>query len=699
MSATFSRLKNWVAEVLDYADLNAEIDNILMNLGPAGIGDYSANTGQYQLTTSPIDSEGNPTLPNSLAGEITRLRYQIQAIIGEDADFWYDAPNATLSGLSTIVYGNSVPSSRIESISSDSYVNLLVPSGTTTSLTLAAQANPIVYFVNGIRYTLEEDIEITGMSAALASNNTALVTETAESGTHASTFLGEHSTTLLIGTVGSNISSSTAQQAFKVVRGGVTEYFQAQYLNDATDGAMLEKAQRGCFFLSNGAPSSRTAINTGDTVTLQKLAWIFLKNDNTLTLTYNTPTWSFTAPSVPAIGDFWFDLTTTTWKVYSALGFNESDSVLVGRAIVSDTACVAARSTEPFRLFQGTNEVDLEVPAGGTFIQQALPYANISVYGTNHAFGQKSAVWSSANLEGGGSLAASAYYYAYVKESGELALSVTAPNDRRTDLSGYYHPSYSWRCVGYTVTSASLLLNRKLVVFSRNAERSFFSNDLTAIGVTSVMTADTATSPNTLPPGFVFTNGGTLSRGLYRKLRNTANAGALGSLIGAGDGTTTFTLPLIYPDTNWIPYTPTVAGAGVGAVGVGEYKLTGDQMEVRVQISIANAVANGNYPGFTVPTGFTIASTILFNPTTDVGQFTDVSGGPSYRPVFPTYADGSTFILFRYLVQATALYADFLTPNPVQPVGGDSFQCYAKFRVRIAGLPTLGQQKIIKVIS
>ena len=47
--ATFSRAKDWVdQEVLTAADLNAEFNNILNNLDPAGIDDYSLSLSQMQ---------------------------------------------------------------------------------------------------------------------------------------------------------------------------------------------------------------------------------------------------------------------------------------------------------------------------------------------------------------------------------------------------------------------------------------------------------------------------------------------------------------------------------------------------------------------------------------------------------------------------------------------------------------------------
>lgn len=93
MGATFPRIKNWIDEDLLPADLNAEFNNILNNLTPAGVDDYSVNVAQMQAMTSP-GTVGSESLATSLAGEIERIRYQLDAIIGKT--HWYEAPSRSL---------------------------------------------------------------------------------------------------------------------------------------------------------------------------------------------------------------------------------------------------------------------------------------------------------------------------------------------------------------------------------------------------------------------------------------------------------------------------------------------------------------------------------------------------------------------------------------------------------------------------
>lgn len=98
MGANFSRIKNWVAEVLTYGDLNAEFNNILNNFDPDGIDDASANATAMQATADPYP--GDPpavSLATSLRGEIQRLRYVIKQLTGEAQ--WYIDPDYNVTQL------------------------------------------------------------------------------------------------------------------------------------------------------------------------------------------------------------------------------------------------------------------------------------------------------------------------------------------------------------------------------------------------------------------------------------------------------------------------------------------------------------------------------------------------------------------------------------------------------------------------
>jgi len=92
--ATFSRIKTWsTGESLTASDLNAEFNNILNNLSPAGIDDESANDAAAQATKDPYPA-GSLAKATSLQEEIQELRYLIAQITGET--YWYIDPDIAL---------------------------------------------------------------------------------------------------------------------------------------------------------------------------------------------------------------------------------------------------------------------------------------------------------------------------------------------------------------------------------------------------------------------------------------------------------------------------------------------------------------------------------------------------------------------------------------------------------------------------
>lgn len=94
MGANFSRIKTWIAEILTPGDLNAEFDNIINNLTPSGVDDYSTNLAQMQSTADPYPG-GVESLATSSAGEMERIRYVIKQITGKSQ--WYIDPDTDLA--------------------------------------------------------------------------------------------------------------------------------------------------------------------------------------------------------------------------------------------------------------------------------------------------------------------------------------------------------------------------------------------------------------------------------------------------------------------------------------------------------------------------------------------------------------------------------------------------------------------------
>lgn len=99
MGATFGRIKSWITgESFTASDINAEFNNILNNLTPAGVDDYSATTGQMDSTSDPYPGSVQ-TQATSSAGELEQLRYVLVQILGETD--WYNDADGSLADVFT----------------------------------------------------------------------------------------------------------------------------------------------------------------------------------------------------------------------------------------------------------------------------------------------------------------------------------------------------------------------------------------------------------------------------------------------------------------------------------------------------------------------------------------------------------------------------------------------------------------------
>lgn len=510
--ATFNRIKNWAVEVLSNTDLNAEIDNILNNLNPDGMDDYSANVTQMREMTDPGEV-GSESLATSLAGEIERLRHEIKEIKGGDVDHWYEAASSSLSDLRQLV-GGTTSSTRISSgrtTGRSSQLNVIVPDGTNDGLHIEGTPTNFIYYIDDVQYTVEDDtILIDGLVKAPSTNNTCLVNDSNASGGNETKILGEFGTVISVDNMGSNITALVGKVAgFKIVSAGLTEYFTA-YVESSTK---LRQATRGGYFDSASAAKPRIVFSDNDTITLLKLTWIFLTSAKTILVTYNEPIYAATQPDSPATGDFWFDMDAQVWKRFDGATYTQVAVALIGTSLQDATNCVAARTLTRFANQSDVNTVDLEW-ISNTGVRMKNYGAQLSVFGTLNRFETSRLEWNmAAHLDTGITEASNTVYYLYLKENGAPVISDQAPHDHRADLRGYYHPFETWRYVGKVTNDGSSNLDaNSLVVSSRTKEMKFFSNDMEEIG--SIKPIGVARAA----PGWAIAEGASVSRYLYNEL-------------------------------------------------------------------------------------------------------------------------------------------------------------------------------------
>jgi len=528
MGATFSRLKNWIAETLTYADLNAEIDNILNNLTPSGVDDYSTNTTQMRVTTDPGEV-GTESLATSLAGEVERLRFAIKEIKGTDVAQWYSSSSYSLGSLGTAI-GGGLPNNRLASgrtrsgaspASSQSIA--LVPHGTDRTVTLKGATTNFVYFIAGTQYTISTDVTLTSLTAAPSTNNTCLVNDAGCSDQEDTKYLGEYGSEITVDNMGTEISALIGKlAAFKLDNGSTSEYFVAR-VHSATQ---LTHIRRGQLFDSADAEFPRIVFSDNDTITLMKLAWIFAKTDGTLTVSYGNPRVSKDEPVTPASGDYWFDTVNNVWKIYNATTWDTAGATLVGYCMQTTSACIAARSFDYYKAHDDLNTLELE-QYDNTEIRSRRRGDVIVVNGTGVKYDPDFVRWDIDTDLDTGAEAADTLYFLYVTESGESFISVTGPTfmpERR----GLYHPSHTYRCVGQVHNNSSSNFEA-LISYHDLSERNF--------AVTAKVASSALTVKLHAPPHAVFkVKNGTITNPSYARasvLPGTQMVVSSGSTMGA----------------------------------------------------------------------------------------------------------------------------------------------------------------------
>jgi len=450
--ALLARVKNWVAETLSSADLNAEIDNILNNLDGSKVEDYSTNAAEMQTTTDPgeVSSE---SLATTLNGELERLRFVLKEIKGDVAQ-WYTTGATSLSEISAAL-GTSLDGNRISSGASraDSGQPVyLIPNGAAATASIDGTPTNLIYFVNGTQATINTDLAISSISTAPSSNNTALVNDTAVADGEETKILGEYGTEITIDAAGPEITSKVGEMAaFKINNGSTDEYFIAR----VHSSTQLKEARRGFFFDSSSNPVPRIAIADNDTITLLRISWIFGKSDGTVAKTTNEPAWQSDTPGSPVTDDYWFDMINNTWKRYDGASFVSADATLLGIVACDSSNCIAARSFEFAGEANPINTIQLEW-VSATQVRAIQNRATIGVFNSEVKYKYDNPVWDiTADLESGVTESSATMYYLYITEDGDEVISDKIPYDREGDLQGYFHPHHIWRCVGQVYNDGS----------------------------------------------------------------------------------------------------------------------------------------------------------------------------------------------------------------------------------------------------
>lgn len=134
MPGNYSHTTRAVGLILTASIYNADHQNHVTNMTPAGVDDASADVTSYRADADPGE-QGTESLPTSLEGELRRIRRILREITGRT--FWYESPDNSIgiTGEIRMYGGETVPTGWLlcdgAAVSRSTYANLFNVIGTT----------------------------------------------------------------------------------------------------------------------------------------------------------------------------------------------------------------------------------------------------------------------------------------------------------------------------------------------------------------------------------------------------------------------------------------------------------------------------------------------------------------------------------------------------------------------------------------
>lgn len=372
----------------------------------------------------------------------------------------------------------TAPKNRIVSGKKRSTSNqpqFIVPNGAAASFILEGATTNLVLDIDGTAVTVTTDITKSSLTVGPSTTPTCLVDDADAADQESTKTWGEYQSekeTITVDTMGAEMQTFIGQfQVVKIV--GVATEYALVFIKSATE---LTNAYRGFFTDSSSAPVNRTGFTNNDVITVLSTGWVFVENDSTtVDVTYTTPIRSFTSPTGPATGDYWYDMANETWKRYDGASWQVINRTLVGVVGIDSANCVCARSFDFFAKYSDQNSSQFEIDTTA-IIKISNANASINVYGVDLSFGTNKENW---NITTDLATAADMYnateqsstlYYAYLADTGEAIISDISPH-YRPDLLGHYHPHNPWRCLAFFYNDGSgnitlideMLFNKNIV--------------------------------------------------------------------------------------------------------------------------------------------------------------------------------------------------------------------------------------------
>lgn len=499
MPGLYSRLLNWNQDQkLTKVDLNAEFDNIISNSEAAKHMGASKDLATMQAVENPggLGSEVYST-GVSTADEIERLRFTIQRILGGSKK-WYEAPSSDISTISNFFASSNSAQNRIVTGLNSAYGQPIFvrPSASGRTAVVKGDTTNLSYSVAGQLYSLTTAVTSPVASVPVAAGNTA---------THGGTTFVLQTLTGVLGQDGNTVDMSAAgagitAQIGKWIAFKINNEPMMGFVKNSTT---ITNCIRYGWLDSSGNPILRATHAGGETITLERLFFIFLTSTQTVEICETNPTASGTQPSSAAAGDMWFDLSAGIWKKYSGSVWAASNSLLVGFGIANATDCIAAKPLDYSNAYSSLCENDLEF-VSSTLIATRQSSLNVNVYGTSISSQNTKAYWQTGvTVFEGGAIQNNTNYCLYLSQKGEPIISAYAPADRRDDLGGFYHIYAPFRALGTISTdgSGNFVNTASFHVGSFHRQRSTYSSGISQtmsfdnFAIAAINTASVGTNP------------------------------------------------------------------------------------------------------------------------------------------------------------------------------------------------------------
>lgn len=316
-----------------------------------------------------------------------------------------------------------------------------IAAGSGLTVDLDAAATDLVCYIDDIKYTFQDFLTFSGLTAAPSTNNTCLINDPSLQGQGFTRYIGEWDDEYLtIDTIGSEITALDGQiAAFKTSN-------EVLLCHVDTTNNRLKPIFRN--FAGTFDP-----LYDNTTLTLLKLNTLLLKSDGIVKVvsTYY-PESVDVSPAAGTAGKIYIERDT------GRIGYDDGavisyDYIILGFGICSSSVCSYVRAYDFDLSCQDSIDITMRIKDASTITIKSGSFANVNGY--NISSYADIDVTTSSDMASGETIAANSVYYIYITDAGEFYFSIKPPRRQAWPFKGFYHVSEYWRCVGEFETNGS----------------------------------------------------------------------------------------------------------------------------------------------------------------------------------------------------------------------------------------------------